>query len=123
MERPHDGGFELKGAADLARVDQLVLQRHAVAGWHDRVIVLALPDGDVLRAGADIENPRFWECTRKATKEQRDATGYVLLSYRGMRRPARRMVPAPAGLPLAVGERVYLNADACEQAIAKPAAS
>jgi hypothetical protein len=84
-------------------------------GWREAKVVSLVP-------GAGIDNPRFWECTRKLTKDQREATAFVLLSYRGMRRQTRRMVPAPAGVPLAVGERVYLKADACEQAIAIPAA-
>ncbi len=81
-------------------------------GWREATIVGMLQ-------GAAIENPRFWECTRKVPEAQRAATDYVLLSYRGVQRPGRRIVPVPANLSLSVGERVYLNLAACEQAIAK----
>lgn len=81
-------------------------------GWREATVVGMLQ-------GAAIENPRFWECTRKVPEAQRAATDYVLLSYRGVRRPERRVVPVPANVSLAVGERVYLNLAVCEQAIAQ----
>lgn len=81
-------------------------------GWREATVVSMLQ-------GAAIENPRFWECTREVPEAQRAATNYVLLSFRGVYRPQRRVVPVPADLSLTVGERVYLNLAVCEQAIAK----
>lgn len=70
-------------------------------------------------SGTTIKNPRFWECTRGLTETELVSRDFVLLRYRGVNRTENRMVPAVPGLDLQPGEKVYLNASTCEQAIVR----
>ena len=81
-------------------------------GWRQGTVVRA-------ESGASIKNPRFWECTRGLSEAELVSRDFVLLRYRGVNRTQNRMVLAVPGLDLQPGEKVYLNAATCEQAVVR----
>lgn len=72
--------------------------------------------------GADIENPRFWRCTRHTAAEERSKNMYALLSYREMHHRRRRMVPLSDVLAIRAGSDVYANISKCSDSIVPVAA-
>lgn len=81
-------------------------------GWRTATVVRA-------ESGAAIKNPRFWECTRRLNEAELVSRDFVLLRYRGVNRTQNRLVPAVPGLDLQPGEKVYMNASSCDQAIVR----
>ena len=69
--------------------------------------------------GADINKPRFWECTRKTSVQERSERVYALLSYRSMHHRRTRMVPLTDAASVRPGEVVFTNVSRCEDSIAR----
>lgn len=81
-------------------------------GWRDATVVEVLP-------GADVKNPRFWKCLRDMPEEERLRRTFVVGSYRGPHHRQKHLVSAPAAEALRPGDKVHLNAGACENAIVR----
>ena len=67
--------------------------------------------------GAEIEDPRFWRCTRQPALEERSKNIYALVSYRDMHHKRRRMVPLSEGVAMRAGDDVYANVSRCSDSI------
>lgn len=85
-------------------------------GWRAATVVSVVP-------GAEIKDPGFWSCLRNVPEAERLSRTYVLLDYRSVNRHRKHMVPAPSGMQVVPGEKLYLNLSACEQSLAKRAAA
>lgn len=72
--------------------------------------------------GAEIENPRFWRCTRQTALEERSKNIYALVSYRDMHHKRRRMVPLSEGVAIRAGDDVYANISRCADSLVPVAA-
>lgn len=71
--------------------------------------------------GEDINKPRFWECTRKASAQERSERVYALLSYRSGHHRRTRMVPLADATAVRPGDVVYTDVSRCEDSIARAA--
>ena len=71
--------------------------------------------------GADIDKPKFWECTRKTSAQERSERVYALLSYRSMHHRRTRVVPLTDSTSVRPGDVVYTNVSRCEESIARTA--
>lgn len=81
-------------------------------GWRAATVVSVV-------TGAEIKDPGFWTCLRHVPEAERLSRTYVLLDYRNGSRHRKHMVPAPAGIQVVPGEKLYLNLSTCEQSLAK----
>lgn len=81
-------------------------------GWRHAKVVEVVP-------GADVKRPRFWECLRGVSEQDRLRRTYVIANYRGVNRHQDHLVPLPDGEVLRPGEKVHLNVSTCENAVVK----
>lgn len=72
-------------------------------------------------SGDDLQRPHYWRCTRRFSPEELAARKYVILTYDQVpNRVRRHLVVLPPDLDLHPGQRVYVNAFTCQDAIAVP---
>lgn len=70
-------------------------------------------------SGADVKRPRFWTCLRGVPEQERLTRTYVIASYRGPHHRQQHLVSAPVEETVRPGDKVFLHASACENAIVK----
>ena len=77
--------------------------------------------GTVLRIeqGTSIERPQFWNCLRREPAAATASRSYAVVEYHQSSHHRKHLVAAPANLELRPGDKVYVNAAECENAIVR----
>ena len=77
--------------------------------------------GTVLRIeqGASVERPQFWSCLRHEPAAATATRSYVVVEYHQASHHRKHLVAAPADVQLRPGDKVYVNAAECENAIVR----
>lgn len=77
-------------------------------GWREAQVIQIGP-------AAEIATPQFSDCRKTALPQQLAMGKFVVLSYRHLSRPRKRVVPLRPGDSFHLQEFVYMNVTNCDE--------
>ena len=77
-------------------------------GWREAKVIQ-------IARGSEIAKPQFSDCRVKASPQHIATDKFIVLSYRHLNRPRKRVVPFAPSDGARVGDFVYMNVTDCER--------
>ena len=77
-------------------------------GWREAKVI------QIARAN-EIAKPQFSDCRENASQQQRATDRFIVLSYKHMNRPRKRVVPFSPNDGVRLEQLVYMNVTDCDR--------